>query len=299
MIARTIENIGCVTLIAVIAVVTASFIVGIEADIRLELPLCSMLLFCLGFAAVFSDKVMPRITTRVLLHYTFLFYYTVWLSIEKSGVDMPRSIIITGLLPAVAVLLAAMIPKIQGRTVKFLSYVWFLIVLTTLIGCQFSIEDLNQIFEKSGFSAPLFAYSFFAGTVFLYFISNIIFIILIIPLPSRRNALWDSIFGSPDEIGKEFAEAMANKMTMGHLKGSSLIILSGHAILLITNILWEYISHGIVINASVAIIIWADMSINKKQKGSARPPLPMLRKKKTELANNKIESVQPDPKPAD
>lgn len=276
MITRSFEGVLTVTALTLISFIAASYLADVNGDNRFEIALMSILFFLLGFAAFYHDKIMPLISIRTLIHYTLLFYYTVWLHISQAEIAMPLSIIITGLVPAVCILGITAFPRLHGKAIKLLSYVWFLIVLTTIIVSQFSIEDVKGIVEQSGFSGELFTYSFFAGTAFLYFFSNLLFLLLLIPAPRRRNVLMDAIFGNEKDISKEFAESMTKKMIMERLSLISLFLIIAHATLLFANIKFEYISHGLLINISIAGIVWVSMipGSNNKIEGDCKTSIP-------------------------
>jgi len=227
------------------------------ADRHFGTPLIWALSFAVIFSIIFRKSLLPKVTALVIICYTLLLYYVLYLSLEKSGVDMPRVMIIIGLIPGVLAVLLSLSGMLKYKWIRICCFVWYIAALCLVIVCQWSLENMVLLYKETGFSLDLFVYVFSGGGVFLVLISHLVQILLLIPEPVRpgHRIILDAITG-PVNYHKEQADMMAGRFIKWGINKWEWIIVLTYPAFLIANAAYNFVPHGIVINLSIIVIFW-------------------------------------------
>ena len=220
-------------------------------------PLSWALFYAIVFSVAFRTRMLPAVTALVLLLYTALVYYVLYLSMKDSGVAMPRSVIIGALAPAVLVVIAALAGLMKFKPVRVLCYVWYLAALCVMIGCQWSLDSFAAQYGGRSFPPDLFLCVFLAGGVFLFFISNLVQMFLLIPFPERAShrIIFEALFG-PVTYTKEQSSRMADRLWERRVSLKGWLLFAVYLAFLAANAKLGLLSHGLVINASILVIFY-------------------------------------------
>jgi hypothetical protein len=228
-----------------------------SADKSFAAPLIWATFYVIFFSIIFRKSMLPKVTALILVCHTALFYYVLYLLLENSEVVMPRSMIITGLAPGVLVILLSLSGMLKHRKVKIFCYVWYLFALSIMIGHQWFPENLASLYAAKGFSAELFIYVFLGGGVFLFFISHIVQLALLVPLPGRAShgIVFDAIIG-PITYQKEHADLMTDQFVERGINSRGWLVVIAYPAFLYANASLGLVPHGIVVNLSILIYFW-------------------------------------------
>ena len=226
-------------------------------DRDFAVPLCWALFYSILFSIVFRKRMLPVVTALVLLLYTGLLYYSLYLSAGFSGVEIPVSVVVAGMIPGILVVLVSLSGILKYKAVRALCYSWYLIALCLMIGCQWSLEDLALLYAEGGFSLDLFIYVFLGGGVFLVFVSNLVQLFLLLPEPTRpsRRIVLDSVTG-PLKYHKNQTDRMATRFFGRKIDKARCVLVVIYLIFLALNARFSFIPHGIIINLSILGIVW-------------------------------------------
>lgn len=248
LVSRSMLGAAGAATIAGLSLGTAWYLTRNEPDQIWSLPFMAVGLFVVVFACFYREHLLPRISASLLLHYTLLGVYALYGFADEQPV--PGWVLGVLAIPASLAVYVGVATRPAGRFLKLTSYVWFLILLTVLIGQQLSLDGLKEIYDAEGFSLSLNAYIFVSGMVFLLFASNVLFLLLLIPM-SNRNILWDSLLGSADAATREHRDVLVSKMSSQRISWVGLGLLVAHAAGLVANYHFELIPPGVWMNAAV------------------------------------------------
>ena len=226
-------------------------------DRNLAVPLCWALFYSVLFSIVFRKRMLPVVTALVLLLYTGLLYYVLYLSVRFSGVEIPVSVVVAGMTPGILVVLVSLSGMLKYKVVRVVCYAWYFLALCLMIVCQWSLEDLAVLYAEGGFSLDLFIYVFLGGGVLLIFVSNLVQLFLLLPEPTRpsRRIVLDAVTG-PLTHHKSQAVRMANSFLGREIDRAGWALVVIYLIFLYVNARFSFIPHGIIINLSVLGIVW-------------------------------------------
>lgn len=227
------------------------------SDRIFAVPLCWSIFYAVLFSFVFHKLMLPAITPGVLVCYTALLYYVLYVCARLSGVDIPVSVMAGGMMPGVLVIVAALCGMLKYKAVRALCYVWYLLALCLMIGCQWSLENLAAMYHDGGFSLDLFIYVFLGGGVVLVFVSNVVQVILLIPPPTRAShrIVLDAVTG-PLTYHKNQGARMARRFFGREIDKGGWVLVAAYSAFLFVNARFGFIPHGIVINLSVLAVVW-------------------------------------------
>jgi hypothetical protein len=253
---RTLRQLIWALIMMIVCLAPAWYVPG-PGDRAFAAPLCWALFYSLLFSVVFRKEMMPTVTALVLLLYTGLLYYALYLSARSSGVKIPASVTFAGLVPGVLIGIFALSGLLHFKVVRVLCYVWYLTALCLMIGCQWSLENLASLYAQGGFSLDLFFYVFLGGGVLLVFVSNLVQIFLLLPPPTRAShrIVLDALMG-PVTYHKEQAAMMGRSFFGREIGTAGWILTVGFLTFLWVNAAFSLLPHGIVINLSVLGIVW-------------------------------------------
>ncbi len=253
---RTLKQVFWAVIVMAVCVIPAWFIPE-PADRGFATPLCWSVFYAVLFPFVFHKLLLPSINIGVLLFYTILLYYVLYVSARSSGVDVPVSVMVGGMIPGILVILASLLGMLKYKALRGLCYTWYLITLCVMLGCQWSLEDLASIYRGDGFSMELFVYVFLAGGVVLVFFSNMVQLLLLIPVPTRpsHRIVLDVVTG-PLTYYKDQADGMAQSLIGRRIGTWGWVIVAAYLALLVINAIYGFIPHGIVINLSFLAVVW-------------------------------------------
>ncbi|MBN1365067.1 MAG: hypothetical protein JW976_09720 [Syntrophaceae bacterium] len=234
-------------------------------------PLCWTLFYAIVFSVAFRKHMLPAVTALVLLLYSALLYYLLYLLMKDSGVAMPRSVIIGALVPGVLIVLTVLAGLLRFKPVRVLCYLWYLIALCVMISCQWSLDNFTEQYGGHAFSPALFLYVFLAGGVFLFFISNLVQMFLVIPFPERAShrIIFEALFGSVS-YAKEQSSNMSDRLGKRRVSVKGWILFAAYIAFLSANAKLGLIDHGLVINLSIIVIFYFLMPRNREIFGDAK-----------------------------
>lgn len=220
-------------------------------------PLCWALFYSLVFSIVFRKRMLPAVTALIVLLYTALLYYVLYLLIADSGVEMPRPVIAGGLIPGILIIMAALTGLLKYKPVRVLCYLWYTAALCIMICGQWSLENLAELYAGRGFPPDLFIYVFLGGGVFLFFISNLVQLFLAVPFPGRasHSLIFEALFG-PITYDKEQSWLMARRLWEPHISARGWALFGAYLCFLALNAKMHLIAHGLVINLSILAIYY-------------------------------------------
>ncbi|MEW5736599.1 MAG: hypothetical protein AB1921_17275 [Thermodesulfobacteriota bacterium] len=248
------------------------------SDRAFSWPFIWVFLYAFVFAIAYNRRFIARISAAVAIHLFLLAYYALHLSIRASGVAMPVSMIIAGLFPGVLISVLLLAGLGRFRMVRIAAYIGYLISFCIVIACQWSIEDLAEIFRRAGFSLELSIYVFLAGCVFLLFLGNMVQLFLLLPPLERASTriIWDKILG-PVTYHKEQADLMARKMGGAPVDAAGWFVLALQLGFLLANRRYGFVGSGIALNASVLFVYlvvmpWEELRQKRKDAAEAPPP---------------------------
>ncbi|MBW1782667.1 MAG: hypothetical protein JRL30_18225 [Deltaproteobacteria bacterium] len=240
----------------IICLVPAWYLPG-PGDRAFATPLCWALFYSILFSIVFRKRMLPVVTGLVLLLYTGLLYYVLYLSAVFSGVKLPKDVMIAGIVPGILVVVVSLSGMLKYKVVRALCYTWYLIALCLMIGCQWSLEGLASLYAEGGFSLNLFVYVFLGGGVLLIFVSNLVQLFLLLPAPTRpsHRIVLDAVTG-PVAYHREQGTMMAGSFLGREIDKRGWVLVFGCLIFLWVNARFNFIPHGIVINLLILGIVW-------------------------------------------
>ena len=192
---------------------------------------------------------MPRISLRSVLHYTLLFYYV--FAIRTAILEVPTWLYVVILAPGVMVGVLPAVGSRMWRGTRLGLYVWFLLVLIWLAPTQWSPAEFQAVYRDTGFSLQLYTYAFFAGWVFLFVVSNILYLLLLLPVERTRTSLFYTLFGRPETFSKGHARHMVGRVSVGRFTGLAAGLWLIHAGLVLGNLAYGAVSPALFVNASV------------------------------------------------
>ncbi|MBT3256668.1 MAG: hypothetical protein HN366_09470 [Deltaproteobacteria bacterium] len=226
-------------------------------DRNFAMPLCWAFFYSILFSIVSRKQILPVVTALVLLLYTELLYYALYLWAGYSRVEIPVSVVVAGMFPGILVALVSLTGMLRYKILRVLCYAWYFVALCLMIACQWSVGDLALLYAEGGFSLDLFIYVFFGGGVLLVFISNLVQLFLLLPEPTRptRRIVLDAVTG-PLTHHKNQANRMANRFFGREIDRAGWILIVTYMIFLIANAKFGLIPHGIIINLSILGIVW-------------------------------------------
>ena len=253
---RTLRRIAWTLAIFAASAVTAWFFVASESGDWLELMLFTAFAHAIAFSVVYRAQLMPVITVAGLMHYTLLGYYGLALSARAAGVVLPTSILVVGVIPAAFVVVFALVGSRAGPWMRKLAYGWFLILLTGLV-----IQEVGMLAEhgpRRG-EGPLFEaaiWFFFLGPLWLYFVSNIIYLIMMLPAERAGDAvLWRALGVEGESYDAQHRAEAAKRVTGLAITPFRLLLLASHAAILAGNWVYDLVPNGILISVSIVVLI--------------------------------------------
>jgi len=256
LVLRSLKQLVWAAIVIMICLVPAWYLPE-AGDRAFAAPLCWALFYSILFSAVFRKRMLPVVTALVLLLFTGLLYYVLYLSARFSGVEIPVSVVFAGMVPGILVALVSLSGMLKYKVVRALCYSWYFIALCLMIVCQWSLEDLALLYAEGGFSLDLFIYVFLGGGVLLVFVSNLVQLFLLLPEPTRpsRRIVLDAVTG-PLTHHKSQTVRMANSFLGREIDRAGWVLVVTYLIFLAVNARFSFIPHGIIINLSVLGIVW-------------------------------------------
>jgi len=256
---RSVKQRAWAALAMIICLVPAWYLPE-PGDRAFAVPICWAILYAILFSVVFRKQMLPVVTALILLLYTGLLYYALYLSARFSGVKVPVSVVLAGMVPGILVALFAISGMLKYKFVRVLCYAWYLMALCLMIGCQWSFENLASLYTEGGFSLDLFIYVFLGGGVLLVFVSNLVQLFLLLPTPTRAShrIVLDAIIG-PITYHREQAAMMAMSFFGREIDRTGWILVVTYLAFLAVNARCCFIPHGVVINLSILAIVWLIM----------------------------------------
>lgn len=240
LVARTWVGAGGTLALAAATLGFAWLGAGNDEDAAFGVPFMGMLLFVVVLGYWFSDRLLPRLSPSVLLHYTLLSLYALYVIADGRAVAWWLHAPF-----AVAFVLGLRLGssgREPGRFSKVLTYASFLLALMFLIGWQLSPGHLKALYDDVGFSLSLYSYVFSSGMVFLYFVTIVLALILL-ALGTNR-----------DELSRGHADLLAGKVDATELTLASGALILLHGTALWANFRFHYLMPGLFTNIAIATL---------------------------------------------
>jgi len=132
--------------------------------------------FLISFAAVFRKEILPEINKTVILSFTLIFWY-IFLVYFYSNTIYKNFLTLIVLIPTIATLISVFTNLKLSFFWRLFFYVWFLILLISLLLSQLSLETFSSFFKKDGIVSLTFIDALVTGMVFLYLCVNSLYVI--------------------------------------------------------------------------------------------------------------------------
>lgn len=207
------------------------------------------LYFSIAYGLVFMKDVLPAINEKIILIFTMIFWY---LYVSRYGIDQvfKNPFLLFSLLPSVGVLLNAFTNFKLGFTVKLLLYIWFLIMVVC-ISYVVVFKDLFASLFLLYKLPPLSALdAFFYGGASFYMITNVYYLLYLIPIPGKHQT-WSVRI----KYWKEFIGLLVSKYDNYQLEmWQSFFLILFFCTLFISNSLYRYMPEGLMINMAILLV---------------------------------------------
>lgn len=236
------------------ALVAAWFLADAGSERWMQTLFFTGITFAVIFAVAFRSQLMPVVSAAGLGHYTLLLYYVLALSVRDAGVDLPTPVLAVASLPALVALGLILAARRAGPFLKKVAYAWFLVLLTVLVLQQ--VAMMAEVGPRRG-EAPLVeaaAWFFFLGPLWLYFIANLVYLIMMMPaLRAGEARFWRAVLGEEDDDVRHRREA-ARRFLALPIAPLRLALLGFHAALLAANWHLGFLPHGLLVSGSVTLL---------------------------------------------
>ncbi len=234
-----------------------------EQDRLFEATLMTAFLFPIAFAFIFREQVMPLSNTAGMLHLTFVLYYLLAVSLRSEDVVLPPSITVLLSVPALLAFALVIFGTRTETGLRKLAQAWFLILLTVLTMSQISImADMGPRRGEASLVSSI-AWFFLAGPLWMYFLSNLVYLVMLLPALSSTEARFrDSVTREPD-VSVEPRRKAAQRFLFLSISPIRWLFLLFHTLVLATNFVFEYLPHGVMISASVVLLAEFDAVASK------------------------------------
>ncbi|GMR23090.1 MAG: hypothetical protein BMS9Abin37_1490 [Acidobacteriota bacterium] len=211
-----------------------------DEDAAFAVPFMGLFFFVIVLGYRFRDRLLPRLSSSVLLHYTLLSIYALY--VVAAGRPVPWWFHTPFAVAAVLGLHLGLSGREPGRFTRVLTYACFLLAITFLIGWQLSPTHLEALYDDVGFSIALYSYVFSSGMVFLYFATSLLALMLLV-LGTKR-----------DEISRGHAGLLAGKVEGTKLSSVSGALILAHGAALWANLRFQYVMPGLYVNVALATL---------------------------------------------
>lgn len=227
-------------------------------------------IFVPSFALLFRHRVLPVVDEAVILQYTLIFYYlaAVLAAVFDGAGSTIRLVMLYAGIPSALVLLYSFVPWYKPPLVKFILYVWYMIIIAFVLIAQFvpgGFIDLAAIksgdataslfrfiIEGSSASSGLIIYldALLCGMVLFQMLTTLMYLFFLIPLPARHQPFVYRLLES-----WELAIAMAARFSDRDSHPlESLIIIIGQGGVLLLNFWLQIVDPWTLVFASFVII---------------------------------------------
>jgi hypothetical protein len=198
-------------------------------------------------AVLFEKAILPVINEKIVLSYTLVFWYAIFVNFEKLG--LPDWLLYASLIPTAAALVIALTQPPLNLFWKASMYAWFLVLVLSLGLVQFSFGRLLIFISPSDapWLSPIECVT--TGMAFIYLCVNAAFLFELIPIKGRTQT-WEQEM-------KEW-HALTNLMAYRFMDGPSpavvvavVVVVEGGV--LIGNYLYHLIPDGLLISLLIVL----------------------------------------------
>ncbi len=144
-----------------------------------------LMMFCGLFGIVFRKEILPKVNERTLLFFTVIFWYAYLSAIGPYYILFlwPTWI---AFIPTSAVIYSVLKTEEFSFLIKLMFYIWYLIIIFSLSCLLFSQAILPALSSPETTSMKPYEGFFYGGT-FLYFISHLVYLVQLLPIPGKRE----------------------------------------------------------------------------------------------------------------
>lgn len=235
------------TLLGVCVVGSAALILNHPANVSLQDVLECMGFFGVLLAVFFDKRILPVINEKIVLSYTILFWYALFVNFQRLG--LPDWLVYALLVPTSAALIIAFTQPALTFFWKVAMYAWFLVLVLSLGLFQFDFARL-AIFNSPNtdpWLTPIECLT--TGMAFLYLCINATFLYELIPLPGKSQSWKDRM-----RDWHALTELMAYRFSdqaIPSLVAGTIFVVEGSVLAL--NTIYHFISDGLLINLLVVL----------------------------------------------
>jgi len=224
--------------------------------------------FIFAFAILFKERLLPIINEHVLLVWNLLF-----LSVYLPDVLEKNFAFWLVAAPSLFVLFLALTPWKPNKLLKFLFYVWFLVIVVAIGVAHFQMMPLFHSSASLSIGG-LIAELFFGGMSSLWIGVYIVYLFILLPIPSKSQSIRDRI-----QTWKEDVHLMISRYSDHQLRipmTISIVLIIGGVLL--ANHHWKFLSPFLLVNIIITLVPgflgllhWMFGEKGMRQNGRRRP----------------------------
>lgn len=226
-------------------------------DIR-SLFITYFLLFGFILAFAFKKEILPKISEKVILVFTLIFWYS-WINAMGFSQIISMTIFIPALFPTALVFFVAFTSYRIPFVLKITLYAWFLIIVSSM-GIHLYSDIIKSIFLHQPLPHFGLFELFLLGSSSLYLITNLTYLQYLIPLPAKSKSYSDRM-----KEWKKFVDLLANKYDKKQIEiWHSLIWTISLILIFFANYHYQWIHESTVIIISISLLSLSESGMTQK-----------------------------------
>jgi len=213
----------------------------------------SFMIYGVLFGAFFIKKLIPRIQEKTMLLFTILFWYGWTTHLGSISAVFNSKYLPIAIIPTLISIFAALSPYILPKFIRVIQYIWYLTItlsfsMILMDGHFWEVLRLKIPNEMSNLDL------FLSGYTGLFVITNILYLYLFIPIPSKHQSIAERM-----EALAEYFKLLIEKYNNSQLKPvHSLLYIVIFSLILYLNYHYTLVSTTVVIGSSIALITVTD-----------------------------------------
>lgn len=207
----------------------------------------SCVVFVGGFAFALKRVLMPSISEAVLLGLNAVFLFVF---VPHVGVGTPLFYFMV--VPSACALLLVVLPGDLPASSKIVLYAWALVMLVLLGGEQADLGLIRQLASAEASDAISFRDAFVAGVAFFGLGVYATYLVLLLPIPSRRQT-WDDALRE----WQEYTTLMARRFDDHRERLRWMVVLLAVAAgALYVEQRWQPVPRGLFVSSALVVVPW-------------------------------------------
>jgi hypothetical protein len=204
--------------------------------------------FSISFAFMFSKEILPIISEPVLLSYTLVFWFALFIY-YSDHTSLQSALFFLPLIPSAACLYLSFRRTQLGFVFKLILYTWFLVIIVSLGLFQFPFGQLALFYDERQVPWVSPIESAMAGMAFLFLLVNGTYVFYLIPIPGRTQSWTDRM-----KDWHEFTDLLTQRVADSQItRVQTSIILAVEGTALALNAIYDWLPPGLVINLAIII----------------------------------------------